>query len=52
MFLNDLNMFDKSRDAVFLGCQHASQLERSIELVSVSSLCSVSKGDILFTVMS
>ncbi|XP_053384613.1 uncharacterized protein LOC123537544 isoform X3 [Mercenaria mercenaria] len=31
LFINDLNLFDMSRDMVMAGWQHASQLERSIE---------------------
>ncbi|XP_060571513.1 soluble guanylate cyclase gcy-33-like [Ruditapes philippinarum] len=31
LYINDLNLFDMSRDMVMAGWQHASQLERSIE---------------------
>ena len=33
LYINDLNMFDNSRDMVMAGWQYASQLECSIEQV-------------------
>ena len=36
LFINDLNMYDSSRDMVMAGWQHASKLECSIEQVRLA----------------
>ena len=37
LYLNDLSMYDSSRDITVAGYQHASRLECSIELVNLCS---------------